>query len=56
VLVSARKLSDLGVESGKEIDSLEQVDTAVRSLQAPELVEGDDPDEIKITSLPKLAS
>ncbi len=56
VLVSARKLSDLGVESGKDIDSLEQVDTAVRSLQAPELVEGDDPDEIKITSLPKLAS
>ncbi len=56
VLVSARKLSDLGVESGKEIDSLEQVDTAVRSLQAPELVEGDDPDEIKITALPKLAS
>jgi DNA recombination protein RmuC len=56
VLVSARKLSDLGVESGKDIDSLEQVETAVRSLQAPELVEGDDPDEIKITSLPKLAS
>ena len=56
VLVSARKLSDLGVESGKDIDSLEQVDTAVRSLQAPELVEGDDPDEMKITALPKLAS
>jgi DNA recombination protein RmuC len=56
VLVSARKLSDLGVESGKDIESLEQVETAVRSLQAPELVEGDDPDEIKITSLPKLAS
>ena len=56
VLVSARKLSDLGVESGKEIESLEQVETAVRSLQAPELVEGDDPDEIKVTQLPKLAS
>jgi DNA recombination protein RmuC len=56
VLVSARTLSDLGVESGKDIESLEQVETAVRSLQAPELVEGDDPDEIKITSLPKLAS
>ena len=52
VLVSARRLSDLGVESGKEIDSPAQVDTAVRSLQAPELVEGDD----NVTPLPKLAS
>jgi DNA recombination protein RmuC len=52
VLVSARRLSDLGVESGKEIDSPAQVDTAVRSLQAPELVDDDD----NVTPLPKLAS
>ncbi|MGH2941608.1 MAG: DNA recombination protein RmuC [Solirubrobacteraceae bacterium] len=56
VLVSARKLSDHGVESGKEIESPAQVETAVRSLQAPELVEGDDPDDIRVTQLPKLAS
>ena len=56
VLVSARKLSDHGVESGKEIESPAQVETAVRSLQAPELVEGDDPDDIKLQALPKLAS
>ena len=56
VLVSARKLSDHGIESGKEIESPAPVDTAVRSLQAPELVEGEDPDDIKITQLPKLAS
>ena len=53
VLVSARKLSDLGVESGKEIESLEQVETAVRALQAAELVESDDDN---VTALPKLAS
>ena len=53
VLVSARKLSDMGIESGKEIESPAQVETAVRSLQAPELVEGDDPDEIKIAALPR---
>lgn len=53
VLVSARKLSDLGVESGKEIESLEQVETAVRTLQAAELVESDDDN---VTALPKLAS
>jgi DNA recombination protein RmuC len=41
VLVSARRFSDLGVESGKEIESPAQVETAVRSLQAPELVDGD---------------
>ena len=52
VLVSARKLSDHGVESGKEIDSPAQVETAVRSLQAPELVDDDD----NVTPLPKLAS
>src|SRR5687768_15440430 len=52
VLVSARKLADHGVESGKDIESPAQVDTAVRSLQAPELVEGDD----NVTALPKLAS
>jgi DNA recombination protein RmuC len=56
VLVSTRRLTDLGVDSGKEIESPAQVDTAVRSLQAPELVEGDDPDAIKISALPKLAS
>jgi DNA recombination protein RmuC len=54
VLVSARRLSDLGVDSGKEIESAAPVETAVRSLQAPELVDGDDPDEIKVTQLPKL--
>jgi DNA recombination protein RmuC len=53
VLVSARKLSDHGVESGKEIESPAQVDTAVRSLQAPELVEADDPDD-NVAPLPKL--
>jgi len=52
VLVSARKLSDHGVDSGKEIESPAQVETAVRSLQAPELVEGDD----NVRPLPKLAS
>ena len=54
VLVSARRLSDHGVESGKEIESPAPVDTAVRSLQAPELIEGDDPDEIRIAALPTL--
>ena len=56
VLVSARKLSELGVESGKEIDSPAPVETAVRALQAPELVEGPDPDEIKVRALPKLGA
>ena len=56
VLVSARKLSDHGVESGKEIETPSQVDTAVRRLQAPELVDGDDGDDIRVTQLPKLAS
>ena len=56
VLVSARKLSAHGIESGKEIESPAPVDTAVRSLQAPELVEGEDPDDIRVTALPKLAS
>jgi DNA recombination protein RmuC len=53
VLVSARKLSDLGIESGKEIESPGQVETAVRTLQAPELVEEDGNN---VTALPKLAS
>jgi DNA recombination protein RmuC len=53
VLVSARKLADHGVESGKEIDSPAQVETAVRSLQAPELVEGDEPED-NVAPLPKL--
>ena len=54
VLVSARKLSDHGVESGKEIESPAQVETAVRSLQAPELVEDDDPADTNVAPLPKL--
>jgi DNA recombination protein RmuC len=54
VLVSARRLADHGVESGKEIESPTPVDTAVRSLQAPEFIEGDDPDEIRIAALPNL--
>lgn len=54
VLVSARRLSDHGVETGKEIDSPAPVDTAVRELQAPELVEEADPDSIRIAALPKL--
>jgi len=53
VLVSARKLSDHGIESGKEIESPTQVETAVRSLQAPELVEGDEPED-NVAPLPKL--
>ena len=53
VLVSARKLSDHGVESGKEIESPAPVETAVRSLQSPELVEGDEPDD-NVAPLPKL--
>jgi DNA recombination protein RmuC len=53
VLVSARRLADHGVDSGKDLDSPNQVDTAVRSLQAPELVESDDDN---VTALPKLAS
>jgi DNA recombination protein RmuC len=56
VLVSARKLSDHGVESGKEIESPAPVETAVRSLQAAELVEGDEQDEARLQALPKLAS
>ena len=56
VLVSTRRFADHGIESGKEIESPPQVETAVRSLQAPELVEGDDPDDIRVTQLPKLAS
>ena len=55
VLVSARKLSDMGVESGKEIESPAQVETAVRRLQAPEFAEGEDEEEIKITALPRLS-
>jgi DNA recombination protein RmuC len=53
VLVSARKLTDLGVDSGKEIESPAQVETAVRSLQAPELVDGEE-DASNIAPLPKL--
>ena len=56
VLVSARRLTDLGVDSGKEIDSPAPVTTAVRKLQAPELVEGEDPDDIKLRALPKLGA
>ena len=54
VLVSARRFSDLGVDSGKEIESPGQVETAVRSLQAPELVEAEG--DSNVTQLPKLAS
>lgn len=55
VLVSTRRLSEHGVESGKEIESPAQVETAVRTLQAPELIDGSDPDEITITAaLPEL--
>ena len=53
MLVSARKLSDHGVESGKEIESPAPVETAVRSLQAPELVEDGEPDD-NVAPLPKL--
>jgi DNA recombination protein RmuC len=56
VLASARRFDDLGVDSGKDIEVPAQVETAVRSLQAPELVEGDDPDEIRIAALPKLGA
>jgi DNA recombination protein RmuC len=57
VLPAARRFPEhgAGVE-GEELPELTQVERTTRSLQAPELVEGDDPDEIKITSLPKLAS
>lgn len=55
VLVSARKLSAHGVESGKDIESPLPVETAVRRLQAPEFIEGSDPDEITISAvLPEL--
>ena len=57
VLVSARRLADHGVESGREIDSPAPVETAIRPLQAPELIEGADPDEIRVRAsgvLPEL--
>ena len=55
VLVSTRRFSDLGIESGKEIEEPAQVETAIRAMQAPELIEGSDPDEIRISAaLPEL--
>jgi DNA recombination protein RmuC len=55
VLPTARKFPEhgAGVE-GTQLDELQQLDRTTRALQAPELVEGDDPDSIKIAALPKL--
>jgi DNA recombination protein RmuC len=46
VLVSARKLKELGATSSGEIAQLEQVDQVPRSPSAPELVESADPVEL----------
>ena len=55
VLPAARKFPEhgAGVE-GQELDAPAQIERTTRALQAPELVEGDDPDTIKIAALPKL--
>jgi DNA recombination protein RmuC len=46
VLVSARKLKELGATSSGEIAQLDQVDQVPRSPSAPELVESTDPVEL----------
>jgi DNA recombination protein RmuC len=46
VLVSARKLRDLGATSTGEIQEVEPVDQAPRALNAPELVESAEPVEL----------
>jgi DNA recombination protein RmuC len=57
VLPAARKFPEhgAGVE-GKELDGPGQIERTARALQAPELVDGDDPDEIKVAALPKLSA
>lgn len=57
VLPAARKFPEHGAGSdGKDLDEPVQIDRTTRALQAPELVEGDDPDEIKVTALPRLGA
>jgi DNA recombination protein RmuC len=55
VLPAARKFPEhgAGVE-GEELEPPAQIERTTRALQAPELVEGDDPDEIKLAALPGL--
>jgi DNA recombination protein RmuC len=55
VLPAARKFPEhgAGVE-GEELEELTQIERTTRALQAAELVEGDDPDDINVTQLPKL--
>jgi DNA recombination protein RmuC len=42
VLVAARRFAELGTDSGKELPSVEPVERAARSLQAPELLPATD--------------
>jgi DNA recombination protein RmuC len=46
VLVSARKLKEMGTTSTGEIEALEPVEQIPRALSAPELASGDEPDEL----------
>ena len=57
VLPAARKFPEHGAGvDGKELDAPTQIERTPRALQAPELVEGDDPDDMKVTALPKLSA
>lgn len=52
VLVTARRLADHGVESsGKDLPSAAHVESSARSLSAPELIEGADPDAITVEAV-----
>lgn len=42
VLVSARRFKELGASTGKDIDSLEAIDTRPRSVDAPDFLQDDD--------------
>lgn len=46
VLVSARKLKEMGTTATGEIEVLEPVEQIPRALSAPELASGDEPDEL----------
>jgi DNA recombination protein RmuC len=55
VLPAARKFPEHGAGiEGEELEAPAQIDRTTRALQAPELIEGDDPDDIKIAALPSL--
>jgi len=57
VLPAARRFPEHGAGTDdSSLDPLPQIERTPRTLQAPELIEGDDPDDIKLRALPKLGA